>query len=129
MDFKNKIKKFNLKWIDYEEIKKGRKIVPEIEGVYLFKFYKEIDTISGEKTDIIYIGQSFNLGHRLIQNYLEGRGGKTTQRIHNNLIKRKYVSKIKVSWHPTQNRKQLESKLLKDFENIYHQLPCWNRSG
>ncbi|MBN1860412.1 MAG: hypothetical protein JW840_03005 [Candidatus Thermoplasmatota archaeon] len=129
MIFNDEIKNLNLKWITFNEVKKDGKKVPKTRGVYLFKYHKKIETITGEKTDIIYIGQSSDLRHRIVHNYLDGRGGKTTKRIHRNLIDRKYLKKIKVSWDEMPHSKKRETELLESFEEKYHQLPCWNRSG
>jgi len=129
MDFDDILKEWNLKWISFEEIRKEALDVHIIEGIYFFRFNKEIETISGEKTDIIYIGHSLDINKRFIRNYLGGQGGKTTQRIYQNLIGKHYLNKINVSWHGSSSSRKLEAELLRSFEDKYHQLPVWNRSG
>ena len=99
-------------------------------GVYVFRLDRCFGRLHGE-SDILYIGsneRSGTLYHRFIDNYLGGRGGMTTQRIHHNLLERGYKTKVMVSWFVTHDF-GLERTLLKRYEEEHHELPPWNRQG
>ena len=114
------------RWYGMVEISKNKNIVPPQAGVYIFRLKWSFGRLR-ERSDILYIGSSENLYDRIVWNYLERHGGKTTQRIHNYLFKKGYLKDVEVSWVITNSYNELESKLLGIYEEEHHELPPWNR--
>jgi len=116
MGFKNWIPFTNISLVD----------IPRKSGAYILRLNRSFGRLVGE-SDILYIGSTFNLNQRFIENYLGGRGGETTQRIHNYLIEKGYMDKVEVSWILTKDYSRIEKKLREQYEEEHHELPPWNR--
>ena len=114
--FKNWIPFTNISLVD----------IPRKSGAYILRLNRSFGRLVGE-SDILYIGSTFNLNQRFIENYLGGRGGETTQRIHNYLIEKGYMDKVEVSWILTKDYSRIEKKLREQYEEEHHELPPWNR--
>lgn len=127
MDSKD-LEKFGFKeWIAFSEL--PNKQVPDESGVYILRLNKKFNRLVGE-SDILYIGsnpRNGTLHFRLIENYLRGRGGKTTQRIHSYLVHKGYKEKVSVSW--VTKKLEMEKKLREQYEQEHHEFPPWNRQG
>jgi hypothetical protein len=103
--------------------------VKKVEGVYVFKLNRNLSTINKKETDIIYIGQSIDLRHRIWNEYISGDGLKlngTAYRLHK-LIQTKYLGEIKVGYKKCEKSKEEEKRLLTEFVEEHDQLPSWNR--
>lgn len=103
-----------------------RRELPEESGVYVFRLDKTFGRLVGE-SDVLYIGSTKNLRNRLWRNYIKGRGGKTTKRIHYYLMKLRYLDRVEVSWVKLGDYESLEEKLREEYEKDHHELPPWNR--
>jgi excinuclease UvrABC nuclease subunit len=130
MNSEELIKKYGIRlWCKLsDDLDNLKQKIPKEPGVYVFKLNKYLNKLRG-KSDILYIGSSKNLRKRIINNYLKGRGGPTTKRIHSYLIKRNYINFVEVGWKITKNYKNLEKKLRNKFDKDHDQLPPWNRQG
>ncbi len=116
------------KWYKLTDIRSGKIVPPSKPGVYVLRLEHSFGRLKGE-SDILYIGSTDNIQHRIIENYLGGRGGKTTQRIYYYIFRRKYLESIEISWVISNCPKQLEKELLKKYEEEHHELPPWNRAS
>ena len=114
-------------WYKLTDIRLGEITPPSEPGTYVLRLNRSFGRLRGQ-SDILYIGSTSNIYHRIIENYLEGRGGKTTQRIRYYIFDREYLELIEISWVTTDNPKQLEEELLKKYEEEHHELPPWNRA-
>jgi excinuclease UvrABC nuclease subunit len=128
MDSKELRKRYGIRfWCklsdDLDDLKQK---IPIESGIYVFKLNRYLEKLKS-KSDILYIGSSKNLQKRIINNYLKGRGGPTTKRIHSYLIKRNYINFVEVGWKITKNYKNLEVELINKFDKDHDQLPPWNR--
>lgn len=118
------LKKFGFKnWYYFKEIDESE--IRNKCGIYIIKLNKIFGRLKGE-SDILYIGHTTNFKTRFFKNYLNGTGGITTQRIHQYLIKKKYINKTMISWIFTKNY-DLEGELRDKYEEEHHELPPWNR--
>jgi hypothetical protein len=111
-------------WKQFSKLKEGD--IPEEPGVYVLRLDKTFGRLVGE-SDILYMGSTENLRKRLWGNYIKGRGGKTTKRIHYYLISLGYLDRVEVSWVKSGDYKSLEEKLREEYEKDHHELPPWNR--
>ena len=80
-----------------------------------------------DASNILYIGSTNNLMRRVLGNYLGGIGGKTTQRIHNNLFEKNYINNVEISWKIVDNFKNEERDLRKNYLQKHGELPPWNK--
>jgi len=118
------------KWHRLIDIKKGVIKCPkniETGAVYIIRLNRKFGRLKGE-SDILYIGSTGDLHDRIVENFLRGRGGKTTKRIHDYLVHKGYLNVAEVSWVFSENYEELEDKLLKVYEEDHHELPPWNRA-
>ncbi len=114
-------------WYRLRDISSGEITPPSESGVYVLRLNRSFGRLKGE-SDILYIGSTSDIYQRIVENYLEGRGGKTTQRIRYYIFDREYLELIEISWVTSINPKQLEEELLKKYEEEHHELPPWNRT-
>jgi len=123
------LEKYGFKeWYKLIDIRKGVVDVPVAPTVYVIRFNRKFGRLKGE-SDILYIGSTSDLHHRIVENYLRGRGGKTVKRIRKYLLNKGYLEVAEVSWIVTENHEELENRLLKEYEEYHHELPPWNRAG
>lgn len=153
MDSKYLTKKLKIKkWVKAEKIIK-KEDVPDKPGIYFIKLIdmdRKLDTVSGEPTDIIYIGQAAGkkgLSGRIFKNYIKGQGinknndkkNGTGKRINRYLFgnDKKYSKLVEFGWKKVTKPKKKEKEYLKNFEKTqlkkfeeeHDQLPAWNRRG
>lgn len=112
-------------WIPLSEIAISKE-APSEPGVYILRLKRSFGRLVGN-SDILYIGSTTDINHRLLKNFIGGKGGKTTQRIHYYLIEMGYLNNVEVSWKLTSDYKSLEKELLRIYEKDHHELPPWNR--
>ena len=123
------------KWYKLRDIMNGRVRLPS-EGcyVYAFRLDRRFGRLRGE-SDILYFGctkKCQGLNQRIKENYLEGKGGRTTQRIHRYLFEYGYLEHVEIAWirvGSEEEAKVKESEFLKLYEEQHHELPPWNRQG
>lgn len=94
------------------------------KAVYVFKLDKK--SIK-EEDAILYIGSSNNLVRRIFGNYIGGPGGSTSIRIHNYLISGGYSSKILVGWKLTNNYREKEKSLIREYKRKFGRKPPWHK--
>ncbi len=127
MDFTS-LQKYGFKeWYRLTDIIKGIVEVPITPATYALRLDHKFGRLRGS-SDLLYIGSTSNLHFRIIENYLGGRGDKTTKRIRDYLFNKGYLEATEVSWIITQNYEKIESKLLAEYEKEHHELPPWNRA-
>jgi len=118
-------------WVPLSKIGKDPKFIPDACGLYVFRKREgDFGRLVG-KSDILYIGSSKCLRQRIVKNYLKGVGGKTTKRIHLNLIKRAYMEHIDLSFalKGEKEYEKFEKELREQYENEHHEFPPWNRAA
>ena len=118
------------KWHKLTHIKEERVNVSESSGVYILRLNRKFKRLQGE-SDILYIGCTGNLRERIVENHINGRGGKTTKRIHKYLFAKGYAESVEVSWILLDDvsKDAREKMLLEEYKEQHHELPPWNRSG
>lgn len=126
----SRVKEYFKNWTPLSKIEKNPlehlKKIAGIPGVYLLRKKGKFGRLVGN-SDILYIGSSTDLYQRIYENYLLGRGGPTTKRIHTFLKKKNYLDETEVAWCSESNFKDIEKKLREKYENDHHELPPWNR--
>lgn len=90
-----------------------------ISGVYALR-----STVTGE---ILYIGSTNNLRRRILGNYIGGVGGETTQRLHELLFSKDWITNVEVAWMETDGYKEKETELKEEYRKKYGRLPQWNK--
>jgi len=110
-------------WKKFKNIQENN--IPGKKGLYVLRLNERFGRLKGS-SDILYIGWSENLRHRLWDNYKTGTGGGTTQRVHNYLKKKDYSERVEIGWEVGVPRDK-EKRLLKQYEQEHHELPPWNR--
>jgi hypothetical protein len=91
-----------------------------VPGCYLFR-----EAASGE---VIYIGSTKALGHRLFGNHLGGVGGPTTQRVHAAFFEPEVLAGVEVAWIESSDYRTLEVELKRQFALLGAQrLPRWTK--
>ena len=76
--------------------------------------------------EILYIGSTDELYHRLFINYIGGRRRKKTKRIHNELMNNLEANTVEVSWNEYPDQILSEKKLVGEYLARYGCLPVWN---
>ena len=85
-------------WVRLSAVTEDPSAIPDACGLYVLRRREgEFGRLVG-KSDILYIGSSRNLRQRIVHNYLRGVGGETTKRSHLNLVKRRYIEHIDLSF-------------------------------
>lgn len=80
--------------------------------------------------EILYIGATGKLLRRLFGNYVGGVGGDTTQRLHKELITKRYIGRVEIGWWPVPDPKAKEEALLAEYKAAHSgKRPPWNRQG
>jgi len=114
-------------WYKLVDVMLGKAVLPSTSGVYVLRLKHHFGRLRGE-SDILYIGSTNDIQHRIIENFLKGKGGETTQRIHDYLFSKGYLESVEISWVIRDDYEDLEKKLLKEYEDQHHELPPWNRA-
>jgi len=118
------------RWFSLSTVREDPSSIPDACGLYAFRKREgEFGRLLG-KSDILYIGSSKHLRQRIVKNYLKGTGGETTKRIHLNLVKRRYIEHIDLSFRLTAitEYNKFEKELREQYENEHHEFPPWNRA-
>ncbi len=79
-------------------------------------------------SDILYIGKSKKPQKRIFGGYLAGYGGKTTQKIHSQLLDDALIDKVAVCWMTTDDSKTAQKQLLEEYKKDHGEYPKWNAS-
>ena len=85
-----------------------------------------IDKTLEGTTDIIYIGRAKNLVKRIYGDILGGQGKKGTRKIHDKLFNEGYLTKLEISWMPTDKLRARRADLLQKFKQEHGDNPSWN---
>ena len=120
-------------WHKLSDLKTGSAGLPHKPGTYVLRLNRHFERLKG-KSDILYIGctrRGGSLSKRILQCFLKGKGGRTTKRMHRNLMERGYLDRVEASWVTTpsgEKARELENQLLEGYEEDHEELPPWNRS-